>query len=140
MKAQDEFQNLIGAFHRKADYENMEIMDRINRMRQRPGMFVKEERIDYIFYNICGYCQGCYKYTDDDMDKMFHAWFGKWLMLWIVDNFDSEYIPKTIFWYEDIKIISSQTGQNEVTLFYELCDLFFDDYISKKGYFHEENM
>lgn len=117
----------------------MEIMDRINRMRRRPGMFVKEERIDYIFYNICGYCQGCYKYAEDDMDKRFHVWFGQWLMLWIVDNFDNEYTPKTVFWYEDIKAIAAQTGQDEVTLFYELCDLFFEDYINKKRYFCEEN-
>ena len=115
----------------------MEIMDRINRMRRRPGMFFREERIDYIFYDICGYCQGCYKYAEDDMDKSFHVWFGKWLMLWIVDNFDSKYTFKTVFWYEDIKAIAAQTGQDEVTLYYELCELIFDDYINKNRYFRE---
>ena len=130
----------IGIFRRKVDYKNMKIMDRINMMRRRPGMFVKEERIDYIFYDICGYCHGCYEYAEDDMDKRFYAWFGEWLRLWIVDNFDSEYTQKTFFWYEDIRAIAAQTGQNEATLFYELCDLFFDDYINKKKYFHKENL
>ena len=118
----------------------MKIMNLINVMRRRPGMFVKEERIDYIFYFIFGYCGGCHENAEDDMDKCFCARFGEWLRLWIIDNFDSEYTQKTFWWYEDIEAMAAQTGQNEAILFYELCDLFFDDYINKKKYFHEENM
>lgn len=68
------------------------------------------------------------------MDQRFCLWFGKWLLMWIHDHVDAEYIPESAYWYDDIKRIAKKE-QDEVTVFFELCSLFFEDYRNKEGYF-----
>lgn len=44
-------------------------------------------------------------------------------MMWIERNIKANYIPKTAYWYDDIKVIA-KNDHNEVALFYELCKKF----------------
>ena len=97
-------------------------------------MFIKEERIDYIYYLLSGYCGANNKLEGDDMEQKFCYWFSKWLRMWIVDNVDSGYLPKTAYWYDDIKMIA-KNEKDEVDIFFELCNQFFEDYKNGSGYF-----
>ena len=112
----------------------MEIEELIDAIQRRPGMYLLEERIDYIFYFLFGYCRANSELEDDNMDRRFCYWFWKWLLMWIKDNVDSEYQIKAMVWYEDIRRIAGDE-QKAVTLFYDLCKMFFEDYKEKRGYF-----
>ncbi len=112
----------------------MQIEQLIDSIQKRPKMFVKEERIEYIYYFLFGYCAANNKLSDNDIEQKFCYWFGKWLIMWIEDNVDAEYEPQTAYWYDDIKNITRK-GQNEVTIFFYLCKGFFEDYKNKIGYF-----
>jgi len=116
----------------------MKIRQLINAMKKRPGMYVKEERIDYIYYLLSGYCGSNVNLEDDDINRKFRLWFWKWLLQWIEENVDAEYEPKSCYWYDDIKAIAGDE-KKEVPLFYELCDMFFEDYNEKRGYFSWRN-
>lgn len=117
----------------------MYIEQTIDSIRRRPGMFVKEEKIEYIYHFISGNCLACNQYSSDDMDKMFSRWFGEWLLEWIEENVDMEYQPKSQHWYRDIKAIAGGE-EEEVTLFYKLSSFFFDDYRNGSGYFSWRNL
>ena len=113
----------------------MFIEELINTMEKRIKMFVQEEKIEYIFHFILGYCSSCGHFSvGDNIDKCFIDWFGKWLVEWITDNIDSEYEIKTLIWSETIKEISEEES-GEINLFFSLCKKFFNDYRNKKGYF-----
>lgn len=112
----------------------MQIEQLIDEIQRRPKMFVKEERIEYIYYLLSGYCGANCKLSDNDMEHKFRFWFGKWLRMWIEDNVDAEYAPETAYWYDDIKKITKK-DQNELTVFFDLCKSFFEDYKNKTGYF-----
>lgn len=56
-------------------------------------MFIKEERIEYIYYFLLGYCSANNEYLEDDINGKFCCWFLRWLWSWIEDNVDAEYIP-----------------------------------------------
>lgn len=116
----------------------MQIEQLIHSMKKRPGMFVKEEKIEYIYYFLLGFCGANKYYITDGMDHKFSLWFGKWLLMWIENNIDSEYAPKTAYWYDDIKTLAKNEN-NEVRLFYELCEEFFLEYRNKMGYFSFRN-
>jgi len=115
----------------------MHIEQLIQTMKKRPGMFVREEELDYIYHLILGYCGGKCDAVRE-IDHMFSCWFGKWLLQWIEENIDTEYVPKSSYWYDDIKAIAGDE-KKEVPLFYELCDMFFEDYNEKRGYFSWRN-
>lgn len=112
----------------------MKIEQLITTIQKRPGMFVKEEKIEYIYYLLLGFCGASKNYANDNIEQKFCYWFGKWLIIWIEDNVDAEYAPQTAYWYDDIKRITKK-GQNEVTIFFDLCKSFFEDYKNKIGYF-----
>lgn len=112
----------------------MRIKELIHSMRIRPKMFVREVRMDYIFHFLVGYRVASAKLPDDNMDRNFCSWFGKWLILWIENNIDSKYRPTSAAWYDDI-IRITPNGQDEVDFFFDLCDEFFEDYENKTGYF-----
>ena len=99
-------------------------------------MFVKEERIEYIFYLISGFCGANSNLPANNINHRFDYWFWKWLLGWIKTNIDSKYEPTTSFWYLDIKAIAGGE-ENEVPLFYDLCEKFFDDYRNRRGYFSD---
>jgi len=117
----------------------MYIKELIDTIKKRPGMFVREEKIEYIYYYISGYCSACHKYSNNDMNKMFFCWFGKWLQKWIENNIDFKYKPKSACWYDDIKTIA-ECEQKETECFFYLCNIFFDDYEHKRGYFVWRNI
>ena len=114
----------------------MYIEETINSMKRRPGMYVKKENVEYIYYFIAGNCLACQYLSEDEMDKMFSSWFGKWLLQWIEENINPMYNPMKSFWYLDIKAIAGGE-ENEVPLFYELCEKFFEDYRNRRGYFKD---
>lgn len=116
----------------------MHIDELIHAMQVRPKMFVREVRIDYIFHLLTGYCGANADLPNYSMDRKFCAWFGKWLIMWIENNVDAKYRPESACWYDDIIRITPD-GQNEVDLFFDLCDKFFDDYENKTGYFSWRN-
>lgn len=101
-------------------------------------MLVREVRMDYIFHFLIGYRVANAKLPVDNMDRNFCSWFGKWLLIWIEDNVDSKYRATSAAWYDDIIRITPE-GQNEVDLFFDLCDKFFEDYENKTGYFSWRN-
>ena len=121
----------------------MKIKQTLDTMRQRPGMYIEDKRIDYIFYLLDGYCVGWKKAVkdgqkvddDDEMSGNFTVWFGQWLKMWIEDNIDPEF-RVSVQWYKNIKAITKD-GQDEFDVFFELCDKFFDDYKNRRGYFSD---
>ena len=72
-------------------------------------MFIKEERIEYIYYFLLGYCSANNEYLEDDINGKLCCWFLRWLWSWIEDNVDAEYIPQAAYWYEDIYFISNNS-------------------------------
>lgn len=114
----------------------MRIEKLINSMQRRPGMYLLEERIDYIFQFLLGYCgANSHFLEDDDMDRRFGYWFWKWLLIWTEDNGDQ---IESACWYDVIMAIA-EDEQKAVTLFYDLCKIFFEDYKQKRGYFSWRN-
>lgn len=113
----------------------MKIEQLITTLQDRPGMFVKEEKIEYIYYLLLGFCGASKNYNADNIEHKFCYWFSKWLIMWIEDNVNAEYVPRTAYWYDDIKTIT----KNEVTVFFDLCEKFFDEYRNKTGYFSFRN-
>ena len=116
--------------------KEMTIEQLLDAMKKRSGMFIIEERIDYIYYLISGYCGAKSYLEEDDIDRKFRCWFGKWLLQWIEENINSKYKPMSSYWYLDIKAIAGGE-EKEVPLFYELCEKFFDDYRNRRGYFED---
>lgn len=108
----------------------------ITTIARRPGMFIPEIKIESLYYFLSGYCLA-YRTTDaphDEIDEKFCTWFGEWLALWIQDNIDADYIPESKFWYETV-IHYTPEGKDVLAYFFELCNLFFDDYYNACGYF-----
>lgn len=97
-------------------------------------MYVKEERSDYIFYFISGYCSALVSDKDSDVNKKFNLWFLKWLEQWMTDNDIENNIPNTLFWYDYIRCLTKD-GKSELKVFFDLVNLFFEDYNNKRGYF-----
>ncbi len=83
----------------------MQIEQLIFLIQKRPKMFIKEEKIEYIYYLLLGYSAAT-SALSDEIDQKFCCWFGKWLMMWIERNIKANYIPKTAYWYDDIKVIA----------------------------------
>lgn len=108
----------------------------LDMMKQEPLVFVNEEKLSYIYQFIAGFCYGGAKNNlpDNDMDCEFGCWFWKWLLQWIEENVDAKYTPESCHWDDDIKAIAGGE-ENEVSMFYKLCELFFEDYENKRGYF-----
>lgn len=112
----------------------MYIEQLIESIDKRPKMYVKEEKLEYIYYYILGYCSASHHFSTDEMDKMFCCWFWKWLVKWIEDNVNSEYQTKSAIWYDDIRNIAENENE-EIELFFRLSREFFEDYKNKTGYF-----
>lgn len=118
----------------------MYIKDLINFIQKRPLMYVKEERLDYIYQLLTGYCMAASKNNaPSEMDKHFHSWFGKWLYkYWIKQNYNDSFELKTLHWDDIIKEINHNKC-GDVEFFYELCEQFFSDYEQRVGYFEWRN-
>lgn len=114
----------------------MYIKEVIKTMKARPLMFVQEEKIDYICHFIRGFCAsaGWYSSGTKEIDSYFEEWFVKWLNNWIIENYDNKHEFKTFYWNETLKEIT-QSEEEAVQLFYELCEQFFSDYEERVGFF-----
>lgn len=127
----------------------MRIEELINAIPQRPKMYLTGKRLDYLQNFLLGYCGANaghaedarlhnLTFPEDDMDYQFNGWFSKWLIQWIDENVDAEYVPESVLWLDNIRAIAKE-DQDEFDLFFELCNLFFDDYRNKTGYFSWRN-
>ena len=117
----------------------MEVYNLIKSIQKRPLMYIHEEKIDYIYYLLVGYCAALTKHNSPtEMDKKFSFWFGKWLNDWIKFNYDDNCQLKTYCWGEILKEIT-KSEEEAVQLFYKLCERFFSDYEDGKGYFEWKN-
>lgn len=114
----------------------MDIISLVKYIKLRPLMYVKEERLDYIFYLLLGTCSECKRNNEDDLNSNFIMWFGKWLELWMESN--SYEMNKYFWWYEDV-ISISKDQKDACRLFYELFEMFIEDYNNKIGYFEWRN-
>ena len=107
----------------------------LHEIRLRPGMFVKDLRVDLLYYWLQGRClvhreEGV---PEEEIDATFCQEFGEWLIRWIRENVDENYTPQSKYWYEDIRRILPE-GREELDYFLELCKLFFEDYGAEKGF------
>ncbi len=105
-------------------------------------MFIHEEKINYIYYLLEGYCAASSKHNSSiEMDKKFSFWFYKWLNDWLKFNYDEYYqlqTLKTYCWGEMLKEIT-KSEEEAIQLFYKLCEQFFSDYEEGVGYFEWRN-
>ena len=107
--------------------KDMYIRHEISGMQSKPKMYVREVTIEHIYYLLSGISIAFSELPKDSLDRNFMDWFGKWLIRWINSNINPEYSPQTAYWYDDIKKIA-ENEQDEVELFFRLCQLFFEDY------------
>ena len=111
-----------------------DIYNLITSISKRPKMYVKEEKIEYIFYLLLGYQGAMAQKDNDSIESHFSGWFEKWLIEWIKKNIDESYEQTSFYWYDDIKAITNNS-QDECKLFYQLVELFFEDYEECRGDF-----
>ena len=104
------------------------IEELIQRIKQRPGMYVHEVRLDYVYYLIFGH-NGCASQVKirTQKDVYFQTKFFKWLINWARENWNKDYSGQYVFWYQ---IIDQNTNSPEesVTKFIELAEQFFSEY------------
>lgn len=112
----------------------MHIEQLIHAIQQRPKMFMKDVRLDYIYYIIAGYCGAQRDDAENILDKKFCGWFTKWLQIWIQENSKIDTLPNSTWWYETL-LMSSENEEEAIKLFFDLCELFFNDFYHKRGYF-----
>lgn len=115
----------------------MEILNRINAIKENPEKFMKEEKIEYVLYYLLGVCTACKAQDKEDIDQKFFPYFSYWLIDWIEKNIDENYVPKSALWCEIIKDITKEP-QKPLDVFFDLIKLFYEDYEAKRGYFSEQ--
>ncbi|MFG6368264.1 MAG: hypothetical protein K1W16_07515 [Lachnospiraceae bacterium] len=101
-------------------------------MKKKPQAVLNEVRIDYLEYVIDGF-KGCNKINgfDDDIAVQFHYYFSDWLINWIQSNRDKKYEKQHFFWYHTFRDLTNDE-EEAVTLFFTLCDKFFEEYENEK--------
>ena len=104
------------------------IEELIQRIKQRPGMYIHEMRLDYIFYLILGH-SGCASRVNSEAEKdiYFKNKFLRWLKEWVKKNWDKNYIGNDVFWFQIIDRYTN-TSEESVTKFIELAEQFFSEY------------
>ena len=103
----------------------MNLKELINLIQKRPGVFVEEERLDYVYYLVCGHL-GCnlknkMNYKED---LNFSSFFPRWLLIWVRDHVDKNYEVRNLVWYHIIEDVTN-TDNEALALFFKLCDEFF---------------
>lgn len=114
----------------------MKILNKIAFIKEHPERFMKEEKIEYVYYYLMGYCSIFGTQDKDDIDQKYFTYFSDWLIDWIKKNIDEKYVPQSDSWYEIIKDITKEP-KKPLNVFYDLTKLFFEDYEAKRGYFSE---
>lgn len=106
----------------------MNVKDFIKMIKKKPQVFVHEVRADYLEYVIEGFmcCNSMYKRTDNE-EKCFHSHFVNWLVEWINKNLDNKYRMKSFYWHQILRDVTNDE-QEAVDLFFQLCDLYFQQY------------
>ena len=110
----------------------MNVKEFIKLIKKNPRMFVDENRMDYIEHVIYGFvsCNLLNK-RGDNVDMQFHTFFWKWMVTWIKINIDGNYEEKYYSWNKTLKDVTSNEAE-AIELFFQLCDLFFDEYENKE--------
>ncbi|MDO3413289.1 hypothetical protein QWJ34_26290 [Saccharibacillus sp. CPCC 101409] len=105
----------------------MNIEELIYGIKGRPGMFVKDKRLDYIKYFIAGfYCHGSVSKTAAAIDEHFSGQFHSWVREWITNNLGITFQGES-GWYEYITF-STQNNEKAFDLFCKLTDEFFAEF------------
>lgn len=114
----------------------MSIVELLNSMKENPEMFFEEKKIEYIHEFLGGYCYAGNRngLPEGDINREFDFWFWKWFLRWIKEKMEPEYSPPSCCWADYIKDLAGGE-EKEVSWFYELCEVFFEDYENKRGYF-----
>ena len=96
----------------------------------RPKMFLKEEKLDYVYYLLTGYITHLFESMECqhfiERNENFQRDFLSWVMDWALIKFNKNYAEgnEFLFWYQ---IIEQNTNSNEEAMktFYELSRQFF---------------
>lgn len=98
-------------------------------------MYAWKLRLDIAYYKLLGHNLAHREagIPEKEIDATFCQEFGEWLIRWIRENIDENYTPWSKYWYEDIRRILPE-GREELDYFFELCELFFEDYGVRKGF------
>ena len=126
----NELEDMEKCLWRAYEIDRLSVEGIINAIQKRPKMFVEEESIEYIFHFLMGFGM----VSNREIDRNFCCWFHKWLGTWIREHIDETYSSQAAYWTDDIKRLATDE-KSEVDLFYELSQLFFEDYRKKRGYF-----
>ncbi len=105
----------------------MHIQELIQNMKKRPLMYIKEVRLDYIEHFLLGFSYSVLKKDENEIDKLFHGYFQKYVIKWIRDNIDADYQVDSLWYHTSIRDITEGESQ-AVELFFKLCEEFFDEY------------
>lgn len=105
----------------------MTIQNLISIIKQRPGMFVEDNRLDYIKYFINGfYFQLSNSNCLTPIDEYFKNNFDDWVKSWIMDNRGIN-ININVSWYSQIILITSGNDM-ALNLFFQLVNEFFSEF------------
>lgn len=113
----------------------MHIEQLIHAMQQRSKMFMKDVRLDYIYYIIAGYCGAQRDDAENSLDKKFCGWFTKWLQIWIQENSKIDTLPNSTWWYETL-LMSSENEEEAIKLFLICVNCFLMIFIIKEVILH----
>ena len=105
----------------------MNIKEFISAIQKRPQMYVKEVRLDYIYYLVIGYLgSSLINESSCSIDQKFKAHFSNWVLEWVRKNVDESYERKSFFWYQILNDVTS--NEKEATdLFFKLSAIFFQE-------------
>ncbi len=114
----------------------MTIFEKVQDIKRRPGLYVRKETIENIFYNLLGGCisEKLIQEGKVNIDTEFMEWFGEWLNNWSSLHYDMDSIPKNIYWYNTINWLAKDE-KSACRWFYYLFDIFYEEYKSRTGYF-----
>ncbi len=118
--------------HKTVCNKRATLREYIKLIEKKPQAFLNEVRIDYLEYVIDGF-KVCNKINDfdDDTAVQFHYYFSDWLINWIQSNRDKRYEKQHFFWYHTFRDLTNDE-EEAVTLFFTLCDKFFEEYENEK--------
>lgn len=106
----------------------MSIEKFIKAIRNRPLMYVEKLEINYIYYLVIGFLgSNLMKGDIYKIDRIFHKHFVGWVIKWVQENVDSNYVKKSFYWHH-IFIAITDSEEDAVKLFFELSEKFFEEY------------
>ena len=104
------------------------IDEMISDIKKRPGMYVNEVRLDYIYHFLVGFLGGNVSIPEaQEIDIAFRRNFIPWVDDWIYKEKGIEFIrSQAPLWYQRISLCTNNE-EEAVELFYKLSEEFFQD-------------